>query len=158
AILPKVLRRPVTALRVAGADVPLPDGLLSDGADKLESLPVALRGGAWKYVPPDETSLSEGKRPGLQGTSDHAVNRPVLCVRGTGTPWNAAVQEWAKANLRRLAYEWHHYFRGKLPQKDDTEVTDDDIRHNNLILFGDPGSNRYIAEVLAHLPIQWTPD
>ena len=62
-------------------------------------------------------------------------------MRGTGKPWNPAVQAWADASLKRFAYEWHRYFRGELPVKDDTDVTDEDIRRCNLILFGDPGSN-----------------
>src|SRR5207249_3932971 len=73
-------------------------------------------------------------------------------------PWNAAVQAWSGASLRRFGYEWHRYFRGELPIKDDTAVTEEDLRRSNLILFGDPGSNRWIARVLPHLPIHWTRD
>ena len=32
------------------------------------------------------------------------------------------------------------------------------MRHSNLILFGDPGSNLWIGKVLPHLPIKWTRD
>ena len=85
-----------------------------------------------------------GKRPGLQGPIDDAFTTPFLCVRGTGKAWNPAVQAWSDANLKRFAYEWNRYFRGELPVKDDTAVTDDDVRRCNLILFGDPGSNRWI--------------
>ena len=99
-------------------------------------------------------SRSSGKRPGLQGPIDDAFTTPFLCVRGTGTAWNPAVQAWADANLKRFAYEWARYFRGELPIKDDTDVTEDDIRRCNLILFGDPGSNRWIARVLPKLPIE----
>src|SRR5262249_31743925 len=35
-------------------------------------------------------------------------------------------------------------------------VTDEDLRTKNLILFGDPGSNRLIARVLPRLPLRWT--
>src|SRR6185369_13174748 len=40
----------------------------------------------------------------------------------------------------------------------DTEVTEDDVRRCNLILFGDPGSNRWMSRVLPQLPIRWTKD
>ena len=46
--------------------------------------------------------------------------------------------------------------RGDLPVKNDTDVSADDIASNNLILFGDPGSNSLIAKVIGKLPIQWT--
>src|SRR5206468_10575259 len=81
---------------------------------------------------------------------------PFLCVRGTGKAWNAEVQAWSEASLRRFAHEWHRYFRGELPIKDDTEVTEEDLKRCNLILFGDPGSNRWIGKVLPKLPVRWT--
>jgi hypothetical protein len=99
-----------------------------------------------------------GKRPGVQGPIDDAFTSPFLCVRGTGTPWSPAVQAWSEASLRRFAYEWRRYFRGELPVKDDTAVTAEDVRRCNLILFGDPGSNRWIEKVLPRLPLRWTRD
>lgn len=97
-----------------------------------------------------------GKRPGLQGPIDDAFTSRFLCVRGTGNAWNPDVQAYADASLQRFAGEWNHYFRGELPVKDDTDVTDYDIRTRNLILFGDPGSNSYISKVLPQLPLNWT--
>ncbi len=47
-------------------------------------------------------------------------------------------------------------FRGSLPVKDDTAVTNEDVKKYNLILFGDPGSNALIARVLSKLPFTWT--
>lgn len=99
-----------------------------------------------------------GKSPGLQGPIDDAFATPFLCVRGTGTPWNSAVGAWADANLWRFAYEWARYMRGDLPVKNDTEVTDEDVRTKHLILFGDPGSNPWIAKALPNLPLTWTRD
>jgi hypothetical protein len=99
-----------------------------------------------------------GKRPGLQGPIDDAFTEPFLCVRGTGRPWNAAVQAYAEASLNRFADEWRHFFRGDLPVKDDSNVTDEDVRTRNLILFGDPGSNRWIARMLPQLPLTWSPE
>jgi hypothetical protein len=101
---------------------------------------------------------SDGKRPGLQGPIDDAFATPFLCVRPTGTPWNAAVGTWAEANLIRFADEWRRHYRGDLPVKNDMEVTPEDVRKYNLILFGDPGSNRWIADVLPKLPpsVQWS--
>jgi hypothetical protein len=77
-------------------------------------------------------------------------------VRGTGKPWNDAVQAWADASLKRFADEWRFWFRGELPLKDDTQVTAEDLRDRHLILFGDPGSNKWIAEALPELPLSWT--
>ena len=117
---------------------------------------VGKKDGTWAYLGKLDEAKLEGKRPGVQGPIDDAFTTPFLCVRGTGKAWNPAVQAWADANLKRFAYEWHRYFRGELPVKDDTAVTDDDIKRCNLILFGDPGSNALIARVLPKLPVTWT--
>jgi dienelactone hydrolase len=116
--------------------------------------------GTWHYAGRREEVMLAGKRPGLQGPIDDAFAAPFLCVRPTGKPWNPAVGAWAEANLNRFADEWRRHYRGDLPVKNDTDVTADDVRRCNLILFGDPGSNRWIANVLPKLPpsIRWTRD
>lgn len=111
--------------------------------------------GVWKY---DAREGNSGKRPGQQGPIDDAFTGAFLCVRGTGKPWNKGADDYAKASLKRFVEEWHHYFRGELPVKDDTAVTENDLRDKNLILFGDPGSNSWIAKALPNLPLKWTPE
>lgn len=112
------------------------------------------RRGEWTCDPLNDF-LSNRKRPGLQGPIDDAFAAAFLCVRGTGKPWNPAVCRWTEANLRRFQYEWARYMRGDLPVKNDTEVTGADLREKNLILFGDPGSNSWIAKALPNLPCKW---
>ncbi|MEN9576392.1 MAG: hypothetical protein RL514_4247 [Verrucomicrobiota bacterium] len=119
---------------------------------------IERRAGKWAYSGSLEAATLTGKRPGLQGPLDDAFARPFLCVRGTGKPWNPAVGAWADANLKRFAYEWRRHYRGYLPVKNDTDVTEDDVKRANLILFGDPGSNPWISKVLPQLPVQWTHD
>jgi hypothetical protein len=153
AILPPVLRGPNQKLRVDGTEIALP----RVGAAAPPRRPViGKKDGKWAYLGELDTVELDGKRPGLQGPIDDAFTMPFLCVRGTGKAWNPTVQSWADANLKRFAYEWHRYFRGELPVKDDTAVTAEDIKRYNLILFGDPGSNTLIARVLPKLPITWT--
>jgi hypothetical protein len=77
-------------------------------------------------------------------------------VLGTGKPWNAKVNAWAAASLKQFEHEWARYMRGDLPVKNDTEVTEADLRDKHLILFGDPGSNAWIAKALPKLPVTWT--
>ncbi|MBL8817857.1 MAG: prolyl oligopeptidase family serine peptidase [Planctomyces sp.] len=126
--------------------------------DAVQSVFIEKLNGTWSYQGLlNETRLT-GKRPGLQGPLDDAFARPFLCVRGTGQAWNPEIDAWAEANLQRFSYEWRRHYRGYLPVKNDTEVTEDDVRRFNLILFGDPGSNRWINEILPQLPITWTED
>lgn len=94
----------------------------------------------------------------VQGPIDDAFTASFLCVRGTGTPWHEATEEYARANLERFRKEWSKYFRGEVPVKDDVELEGHDLAKNHLILFGDPSSNSIIAQVLRGLPLEWTRD
>jgi hypothetical protein len=150
-----MLQTPAAKLRIGGAEVSLPK---RKPGDALHALVFARQGGQWKCLGPRDDVALTGKRPGLQGPIDDAFTTPFLCVRGTGQPWNPAVGAWADASLRRSAYEWARYLRGDLPVKDDTEVTEADVRTKNLILFGDPGSNLWIRKALPNLPVTWNCD
>jgi hypothetical protein len=143
----------VEAVRIGGADVPVPPRPAGQGR---EGIVFGKRDGRWTYLGGLDQQKLEGKRPGLQGPIDDAFTAPFLCVRGTGTARDPAVEAWARARLDRFSSEWGRYFRGELPIKDDAAVTEEDARRNNLILFGDPGSNSWIARVLPHLPVRWT--
>jgi hypothetical protein len=136
-------------LRIAGQDV----GPLPHEERGTREIHVRRHGDKWELV---SEVVATGKRPGLQGPIDDAFTAPFVCVRGTGKPWSPAVQAWSDARLKRFAHEWARYFRGDLPVKDDVAVTEEDVRGRNLILFGDPGSNRWIAKVLPRLPVGWT--
>lgn len=114
--------------------------------------------GKWACMGILDRARLSGKQPGLQGPIDDVFTSPFVCVRGTGTPWSPAVQEWADANLKRFEEEWREFFRGALPVIDDVSLSSDDLQSKNLILFGDPGSNLWIARLLPHLPLQWTRD
>ena len=144
------LHRHVSGLRILGQEISLPRHEADDVLVFTQSHSGWQCDGTLK-----EVSLT-GKRPGLQGPIDDAFATPFLCVRGTGKPWNADVNAWAAASLRRFEYEWARYMRGDLPVKNDTEVTEADVRDKHLILFGDPGSNTWIAKALPKLPVTWT--
>jgi len=151
AILPAAFSGARPKVTVGGQPVPLP-------TDRGTAGPLVLqrRGTRWTVADRDLATASERKQPGLQGPIDDAFTAPFLCVRGTGKPWSPAVQAWSDANLHRFEYEWNRYMRGDLPVKDDTAVTDEDLRTKHLVLFGDPGSNRWIAQALPKLPIRWS--
>lgn len=154
AIRTSQLAKPLRELRIAKQTVALPVSLTTNSPGVV----VARDGNSWRLAGRLGEVRLTGKRPGLQGPIDDAFCEPFLCVRGTGQAWNTAAGAYADAALERFAAEWHHYFRGDLPVKPDTTVTDEDIRTRHLILFGDPGSNLWIAKALPQLPLTWTKD
>ncbi len=118
-------------------------------------------GGRWRTAAGPLPALA--KRPDLQGPVGDAFTRGFLCVRPTGTAWHGAVNAHALALLDGVRTLWRTRQFGELPVKDDRDVTADDRSRYDLILFGDPGSNRLIAEVLATqspwtVPLAWSRD
>jgi predicted esterase len=116
------------------------------------------KNGKWDWAPTLAFAEPAGKRHGLQGPIDDAFTEPFLVVRGTETAWTPAAAAYADATLKRFQEDWHFGFRGELPVKDDRDVTAEDWQKANLVLLGDPASNRMLAKVAGMLPIRWTHD
>ena len=118
------------------------------------------RAGSWKVVFPQKLAAGRlrqlQKTPGMQGPIDDAFTESFLLVRGTGKPWNEDVHNHAEAALKRFEETWDKYMRGTLTVKKDTEVTSEDLQNRHLVLFGDPGSNSILAQILDSLPLKWT--
>jgi len=96
------------------------------------------------------------KTHALQGPIDDAFIDPFLLVRPSGTPWNDAVNQQSIRTLDHFDKQWAKYFRGHPFIKNDTDVTQADFSKYNVVLFGDPGSNRWIAKLNGKLPFKWT--
>lgn len=94
------------------------------------------------------------KKPGLQGPIDDAFMDSFVMVRPTGKPLNENTGKWVDAEMKHAVTHWRQQFRGDAPIKDDKDVTDDDIKNSNLILWGDPKSNAVLAKIADKLPLK----
>jgi len=112
--------------------------------------------GHWRPARPEPDLLR--KRHGLQGPIDDAFMDSFLCIRPTGTPLNAIADEYGRKEFERFANIFAKYFRGDVRLRDDSAIAPADIANNNIILFGDPGSNRIMTRLIGRLPIKWTKD
>ncbi len=112
-------------------------------------------GGAWK-VARNGPERGLHKTHALQGPIDDAFLDPFLLVRPTGKPWNNDVNEQALRTMARFDRMWGRYFRGHPFAKDDKDVTEADFAKYHVVLFGDPGSNKWIAKTIGKLPVKWT--
>jgi hypothetical protein len=92
---------------------------------------------------------------GLQGPIDDAFLDSFVFVTPTGTPLVPAVAGWVAAEQKRAITEWRRQFRGEAQVREDKDLTDADIAASNLILWGDPGSNKILARIADKLPITW---
>ena len=156
----------ITTKNVAGLSLQdvKPSNVIIDGGSANKSAGGFIRNRFVKVGPGDwqeawlESALVTkplAKRHNLQGPIDDAFMDSFVMVRPTGQPLNAAVGQWAKTELAEAAFHWRRYFRGEPRVKDDSAVTDADIKFNNLVLWGDPSSNTLLARIADKLPIKW---
>jgi len=163
----KLKTRNVAALQVA-RDVA--DGIEIDGVKHrlataadglLPGVYYQKNGKDWNILGYDDSrnfqkNIDLNKRHDLQGPIDDAFMQPFVCVRGTGTPWSKSHADWADWTLDRFGREFDKWLRGRIRVVVDTAVDDAMIAANNLILFGDPGSNAVMARVIKRMPVEWT--
>ncbi len=112
--------------------------------------------GNWRNgVTPD---TSTRKRHGLQGPIDDAFMDSFVMVRPTGKPLNEKIGAWTAAELARATNDWRAQFRGDARVWEDVALTDTMMEWNNLVLWGDPSSNKLLARIADKLPIRWDRD
>jgi predicted esterase len=129
------------------------DGTKLDARGMAKTIELEKIAGNWRYAGRPQP---REKKPGLTGPIDDAFTESFLCVRGTGTAWSPALAAYADAELERFQKNWTKYMRGDLRIKDDKDVTREDMMMNNLILFGDPGSNSVLAKLMPRMPVKWS--
>ena len=95
------------------------------------------------------------KEPGLQGPIDDAFLDSFMMVRPTGAPLSEKTGAWQKEEMQHAITHWRRQFRGEAPAKDDKDITEEDIKKSNLILWGDPSSNSVLKKIADKLPIVW---
>ncbi len=95
------------------------------------------------------------KKPGLQGPIDDAFMDSFIFVKPTGKPLDPLVHKWVETEMNHAASHWRKQFRGMVTIKTDTEITSEDRKKHNLILWGDPSSNKIMGEILPKTPLKW---
>jgi hypothetical protein len=111
--------------------------------------------GKWKSA----DSANDGtfrKRHGLQGPIDDAFLDSFIMVKPTGKPLNEKVGSWAAKEMEHAIVHWRQQYRGDARITEDSAVSDADIASSNLVLWGDPSSNKVLAKIAERLPIKWT--
>jgi dienelactone hydrolase len=139
-----------TTVAIDGQKVAV-DGPASDG-----SWAVRFRKSGTQWAEAKEEAAGLVKRHGLQGPVDDAFMDSFVFVTPTGTPAVPAVAGWVASEQKHAITEWRRQFRGEAQVREDIAVTDADVASSNLVLWGDPGSNRVLARIADELPVKWT--
>jgi hypothetical protein len=97
------------------------------------------------------------KTPRQSGPIRECYRDPFLLVYGTRADAEPTRQSPSdETNARRFAQEWQDYADGLPPIKADRNVTAQDRKNYNLILFGTRETNSLIAEAAERLPVELT--
>ncbi len=139
---------------LSGTQMAVPFGALPQSDGSMNASFIKGDEGEWIELEKPRNGLR--KKHGLQGPIDDAFMDSFIFVRPTGQPASEKAGAWAKAELERAIEHWRRHYRGDARVKDDTAITEEDIKSANLILWGDPSSNSLIAKTAPQLPISWT--
>jgi hypothetical protein len=97
------------------------------------------------------------KKHGLQGPIDDAFMDRFIIVLPTGKSKNPLLQKWVEAQSSWAIASWRRVFRGDAIIRYDTEVTPEDIKSANLVLWGEPASNAVLGKIADRLPLKFDP-
>ena len=95
------------------------------------------------------------KRPGLSGPIDDAFLSPFLVVTPTGHSASPQVDQWVRCELEFFQERWQSLFRGQLRIKSAEDVTAEDLRKYQLVVWGTPESNPLLARLLEQAPAEY---
>ena len=122
-------------------------------SDRSWSCRLYLKNGKWQIGTPEEKGLR--KRHNLQGPIDDAFMDSFIIVKPTKPAMHEKTQKWVQLELQHAIEQWRQQFRGDARVKNDTDISTEDIRSANLILFGDPQSNAVLEKIVKQLPLTW---
>jgi hypothetical protein len=138
-------------VRAISFDVPSLKKVILDGQELSAAPHYVKTGDRWTAGAPEGLV----KKHGLQGPVDDAFLSSFLIVKPTGTAMNEKVGAWVDQELKRAIVEWRRQFRGDARVTTDDAVRPEDLASCNLILWGDPSSNKVLAKIADRLPISW---
>lgn len=110
--------------------------------------------GQWSAAQKSTTGNIE-KNQFVHGPIDDAFLSKFIVIPPQGSGYSSSHDSLATKEYQNLRDEWRHQLRGEIMIKDAKDVSESDINDSNLILFGDPKNNNFIAKIIEKLPIQW---
>jgi dienelactone hydrolase len=143
----RITTKNVTALTLTGGST----RALLDGTD-LAGTQFHQVDGKWQAGPaPDRLA----KRHGLQGPIDDAFMDSFVFVSPTGKSAHPRIEAWVAVEEPRAIEFWRRIMRGDARVVRDDAVTESLISSANLVLWGDPQSNKVLSRILDKLPVRW---
>jgi hypothetical protein len=118
------------------------------------SILLAQTNGHWQVADPAaDTGLR--KKHNLQGPINDAFLDSFMCITPVVQGAVPLIQKRNADEIARFERLIAKEYRGAVRMKNGDSMTAEDIVANNLILFGDKGSNPVIRQIADKLPIKW---
>jgi hypothetical protein len=106
-------------------------------------------GRGWAIGPARASQLA--KTPDLYGPPKQAMMKPFLLVYGTA---DSGLTSFLRHSATQEGMRWWLVGNGRAHVVPDTEVTPEDIRLNNLVLYGGPAENSVTRRIGDRLPVR----
>src|SRR5258707_10484359 len=111
-------------------------------------------------------SRMDSNRPGAHGirfcsrplwsVTRIVANRPAESGAAVGRPLTLVRHSSRLSRLQRFERQYALANRGHIRVRGDRDVKEADFARRHIVLFGDPGSNRWIAKLNGKPPLRWT--
>ena len=119
-----------------------------------DELRLSRHNGSWQlYKKPEGLE----KRNGLEGPVQDAFLSAFVLVYGTATD-DSLWRKIMRNEVDQFADQWEKLYHTRPRIKADAEITDEDIKNLNLILYGGPKQNSISERLCASLPIKLNRD
>jgi predicted esterase len=119
------------------------------------AMAIELNDGHWQMAATTSTAAGLRKLPDLQGPIDDAFTTAFIVVPPDKASASAIRESFYQRELAYTARRWRELFRGDLPVKHAGELTAEDLKTKNMVLFGEPETNSLMAKLLPKSPIAW---
>jgi hypothetical protein len=148
--------KPLNGEKMAASLTVVIDGqeLKASGAGK--AILLTKTAGKWRVGTAEQAVADLRKSPGLHGPIDDAFTAPFLYVLPDKACASPQLDAWVKVESAYQIDRWRYLMRGDLRAKKASEVTPEDVKNFNLILWGDAVGNSLIAKLLPKLPVKWS--
>jgi predicted esterase len=106
-------------------------------------------GTSWKWASsPDLTTSTLVKKPLLQGPIDDGLKSRFIVVLPDGKSDGTAADKWSRIESEHFLNRWQGLMRGDVITRSPREITVQEVKDCNIILWGTPATNSLLKKML----------
>jgi len=143
-----VTTKNVSSLSVDLPKLPKSPKVFVDGIEVVDNQ-ISSTGTTWKWSASSELSnIGLVKKPLLQGPIDDGLKSRFVVVLPDGKPDGTASDEWARIEAQHFLVRWRGLMRGDAIVRSPRDITSQEVKDCNLVLWGTPATNSLLKKML----------